>query len=475
MQVTETKTEGLRREFKIAVPAQEIEQRVNTRLADIARTAHLPGFRPGKAPVTLLRKKFGDAVRGEVLERTVGDSAQQALTDRGLRPAAEPKVEVTAFDKDLEFTLAVDILPEIKPIDFKAILLERLAVTVDEGKVEDALKRIADSQRDTKPAAEGKAAAKGDHVVIDFVGSIDGKEFPGGKAEGYSLELGSGSFIPGFEDRLVGVKVGEQPVVKVRFPDDYGAAELAGKEAAFAVTVKEVRESAPAAVDDKLAERVGFANLEALKARVREEQTKEFKEMSRTRLKRNLLDVLHAGHDFEVPAAMVDAEFDAIWNRFEESRKAAKNGEESDATPLTEEEKAKSDDEHRADFREIAERRVRLGLLLAEVGRVNNIQVSQEDINRALTNEARRFPGQEQAVVDFYRKNPQALQALTGPIYEDKVVDFILEMAKISEREVSLEEFLKVEGEAEAEAAAGKGAKKKAAAKKPAAKKEKKD
>lgn len=470
LQVTETKAEGLRREYKIAVPAKEIESRIGDRFSDLARNAHLPGFRPGKAPIAVLKRKYGDAVRGEVLERALNDSSRQAMTDRGLRPATQPSIEVTAFGegKDLEYTMAFDVMPDIKPMDFSKLSLERVVVPVDEAKVEEALKRIAASRKSTKPAPAGHAAAKGDVVVIDFVGKVDGKEFPGGKAEGYSLELGSGSFVPGFEDQLIGAKTGAALTVKIAFSKDYAAEDLAGKNAEFAVTVKEIQLSEPAAVDDALAKAVGLADLEALKGRIREEQGREYKEISRMRLKRQLLDRLSDTHDFEVPPTMVENEFNAIWQQFEQQREQAKQGQGGNAEAMTEAEKNKTDDEHKADFRAIAERRVRLGLLFAEVGRANNIQVSQEDINRALIQQAQRFPGQEQAVVEHFRKNPEAMQSLMGPILEDKVTDFILEMAKVTDKPATLDELLKPDDDEGG--AAEKGTKKPASSKKKPAK-----
>ncbi len=467
LQVKETKSEGLRREYKIAIPAKEIEARIGDRLGDIARTAHLPGFRPGKAPLAVLKKKYGEAVRGEVLERAVSDTTRQAMADRGIRPVTQPSVEVTAFGegKDLEYTLALDIMPEIKPMDFSTIALERMVVAVDEAKVTEALNRIAGSRKTTKPAPAGHVAAKGDVVVIDFVGRVGGEEFPGGKAEGYSLELGTGSFVPGFEEQLIGAKAGAEQTVKIVFPQDYGAAELAGKNAEFTVTVKDVQTAEAAAIDDELARAVGLADLETLKARIREEQGREYKEISRMRLKRALLDVLHDEHDFDVPEILVENEFQAIWSQFEERRKQEAQGKgDGDTTAKTDAEKNKSDDEHKEDFRAIAERRVQLGLLLAEIGRINNIQVGQDDINRAMVQQAQRFPGQEQAIVEYFRKTPEAMQGLMGPILEEKAVDFILEMAKIKDKIVSVEDLLKADEDDDKPS--GKAAKKSAAKKK---------
>ncbi|MBM3565641.1 MAG: trigger factor [Alphaproteobacteria bacterium] len=471
MQVTETKSEGLHREFKIAVPAKEIESRIGDRLGDIARTAHLPGFRPGKAPLAILKKKYGDAVRGEVLERAVNDITRQAMADRGLRPATQPNVEVLAFGegKDLEYKVALDVLPEIKPMDFSALSLERMTVPVEEDKVTETLKRIASSRKTTKSAAASHKAAKGDVTVIDFVGRVGGNDFPGGKADGYSLELGSNSFVPGFEDQLVGAKAGDAITVKIAFPKEYAAEELAGKDAEFAVTVKEVRTAEPAAIDDELAKAVGLDSLETLKSRIRDEQGREYKEISRMRLKRALLDALHEEHDFDVPPTMVENEFQSIWAQFEDQRKREAEGKGEGGKPPKDNKTDnktddKSDDEHKEDFRAIAERRVRLGLLLAEIGRLNNIQVAQDDLNRALAQQAQRFPGQEQAVAEYFRGNPEAMQGLVGPILEEKVVDFILEMAKIKEKSVTLEELMK--NDDDEEESSGKGKKKSAAKKK---------
>ena len=384
MQVTETKSEGLSREFKVALPANEIEEKISHRLKELARTAQMPGFRPGKVPVSVLRKKYGPSVLGEVLERAVNDSSQQALAEKGLRPAMQPQIEITSFEDggDLEYTIGVELLPEIKPVDFSKIKLERLIPKTDDAAMENTLADIAAAQGDSAAIKDDRETKTGDVLVIDFLGRIGGEEFAGGKAEGYELTLGSGTFIPGFEEQLIGVKVGDKIEVKVKFPDSYGAAELSGKDAVFDVTVNELKETVPSAIDDELAKKVGMENLEALKKSIREEQESEFNEMSRMILKRALLDELSAAHDFEIPEKLLDREFDTIWKQFEEQRKKDK-----DAGQGSEE---KTDDEHKKDFREIAERRVRLGLLLSEVGRANNVQISQEDVNSQLMAEARR-------------------------------------------------------------------------------------
>ena len=474
MQVTETKSEGLSREFKVALPANEIEEKISHRLKELARTAQMPGFRPGKVPVSVLRKKYGPSVLGEVLERAVNDSSQQALAEKGLRPAMQPQIEVTSFKDggDLEYTIGVELLPEIKPVDFSKIKLERLIPKTDDAAMENTLADIAAAQGDSAAIKDDRETKTGDVLVIDFLGRIGGEEFAGGKAEGYELTLGSGTFIPGFEEQLIGVKVGDKIEVKVKFPDSYGAAELSGKDAVFDVTVNELKETVPSAIDDELAKKVGMENLEALKKSIREEQESEFNEMSRMILKRALLDELSAAHDFEIPEKLLDREFDTIWKQFEEQRKKDK-----DAGQGSEE---KTDDEHKKDFREIAERRVRLGLLLSEVGRANNVQISQEDVNSQLMAEARRHPGREKEVMEHYKNNPEAMEELSAPLYEEKVVNFILEQASITEKMATKDELIKTmedeaAGKPKAKAKAGgkSKAKGKAAAEKKAAKKDK--
>lgn len=466
MDVTETKAEGLKREFKIAVPAAEIEEQLAKRLKELANTVTVPGFRPGKAPLSLLRKKYGSSVMGEVLEQTVNNSSKQIMSERSLRPAMQPKVEITSFEEgaDLEYTMAVEVLPDIEPVDFSTIHLERLVAKTDGAEVEKALARLADAHKSSAAVGGGRKSANGNIVVIDFSGTVDGKEFPGGKADGYSLELGSGSFVPGFEEKLVGVAAGDRVAVKVTFPEEYAAAGLAGKEAVFDVEVKEVRDTAPAPIDDELAKKVGHENLTALKRSIGEEHEGQTKDLSRLRLKRALLDILAETHDFKVPEGLLEREFDTIWEQFEAQRAANPDAQDEDDAGRTE-------DENKAEFRAIAERRVRLGLVLSDVGQTNNIHLSQEEINRALMVEVRGNPGREQAVIDHFRNTPGAMEGITAPLYEDKVVDFILEMATITEKEVSLDDLMR-DPDDETEPAAQPG--KKSASRKKAARKGKK-
>jgi trigger factor len=438
MQVTETNTEGLKREFTVTVEAADIDRQVQTKLEELRQAVRLPGFRPGKVPLSLLRQRYGRSLMGEVLERTVNDSSAEAMRERNLRPALQPKVEIVNFNEgaNLEYKMAVEILPEIQPMNFAELSLERLKPEIPDEDVAAALERIAKGQR--KQEKVERAAAKGDVVVMDFEGSSEGKPIPGAAAQDYALELGSGGFIPGFEDKLVGATAGEERTFDITFPEDYGSADLAGKPASFAVKVKEVRALAEQPIDDALATALGMDTLDELKKTVREQIERDYVRLARQKLKRDLLDKLAERHDFPVPDGMVQLEFDTIWKQVEDERKRQAAGGEPAPVDPTEDEKM------RGDYRAIAVRRVRLGLLLAEVGRANEITVSQEELNRALLDTARRFPGQERQVVEYYRGNPALLDGLRAPIYEDKVVDFIIELAQVSERAVAPKELVAI-------------------------------
>jgi trigger factor len=438
MQVTELSADGLKRQFKIVVPAGDLSAKVDERLAELAQTAQLPGFRKGKVPVGLLKKQYGQALYGEALEQAVNQSTAKAIEDRGLRPALQPRVDLKelAEGKDVEFEVAVEVLPEIGKLDFSGIELERLKAEVPAKDVDDAVDRIAKANREQKPVDPPRPAQKGDALKLDFVGSVDGVEFPGGKAEDYLLELGSGSFIPGFEDQLVAAEVGKPLDVKVTFPADYGNAELAGKEAVFKCTVKEIREFVDKPADDELAKKNNFENLEAMRKAVSDRIGQDYAQVSRSMIKRQLLDKLADSHKFAVPEGLVEGEFNAIWQRVEEAKKAGQKLEDDEETM-------------RKEYREIAERRIRLGLLLADVGRSNSIDVTPEELNQAVMREAMRYPGQERQVLEFYGKNAELKEQLRAPIFEEKTVDFILELAKVNEKSVTPEELLKAAREAE--------------------------
>jgi trigger factor len=433
MQVTEVSNEGLKRQYKILVPANDISEQIDQRLGQIGKEARIPGFRPGKAPLKLLKKQYGQAIMGEILEKTVNESSQRTIAERGLRPATQPKVEIVKFadGEDLEFSMDFEILPEIAPMDFAQIELERLRVEITDDMVQETLQRIADQSRQRTPAPAEHAAEKGDVVKIDFVGKVDGTAFENGSAEDYELELGSNAFIPGFEDQLVGVKAGDKREVKVDFPADYGAADLAGKAAVFECTVKEVLTAAPRPIDDDLAKANGFDNLDALRQAIRQRMEIEYNGLSRLRMKRQLLDKLAERADFAVPDSLVEAEFNNIWQRVEEARK---QGEK-----VVDEDEEKS----RKEYRDIAVRRVRLGLLLAEIGRQNNIQITSDEMNRAMAAEAQRYPGQEKQVIEFFQNNAQARDSLRAPLFEDKTVDFVFELANVKERNTTREELVK--------------------------------
>ena len=430
MQVRETSAEGLKHEFTVVVAAAEIEKKIQDRLAEIGRSVRLPGFRQGKAPLALLKKRYGPSVMGEVVERAVNDSSSAAIKEHKLRPALQPKIEIVSFNegKDLEYKLAVEVLPEIGPVSLDGIALERWKAEIPDSEIDQALERIAKQQRKTSPVE--RAADKGDFVRIDFKGTIDDVAFPGGSADNYLLELDSGGFIPGFEDQLIGAKAGETRTVAVTFPADYGNADLAGKAAAFAVTVKEVRQAEIQPIDESLATAVGMENLAELRQAVRERIEREYSGIARQKLKRELLDQLAGRHSFAVPAGMLDLEFQALWREVEAERKRVKEGGAPDP------DLAKDDAALKTEFQGLSERRVRLGLLLNEIGRTNSITVTNEELNRAVIDRARGFPGQEREVLDFYRNNPQTLDSLRAPIYEDKVVDFILGKVNVTERGV---------------------------------------
>ncbi|MCW8915764.1 MAG: trigger factor [Magnetovibrio sp.] len=464
MQVTETKNEGLRREYTIVVAADEFEEQVSSRLNELSKTMQLPGFRKGKVPVSLLRKKYGPNVMGEAMEKAVQEGSAKVLEDNELRPAMQPKIEIVSFDegKDLEFSMAVDVMPEINLGDFSKIEVERMVVEPDEAEVDKTLERMADAYKTSEPVKSKRKAKEGDVVNIDFLGKVDGEAFDGGKAEGYDLELGSGSFIPGFEDQLIGQNPGDELDVNVTFPKEYGAENLAGKDAVFTVKINELKESKPSEIDDELAKKAGMENLEALKTAIREQHQQGFTQISKQKAKRVLLDALDTHYSFELPQGLIDAEIESIEKAFQQAQESGQEVED-----FTEEERE-------ADFKEMANRRVKLGLLFAEVGRENKIEITQDDLQQAILQEAQNYPGQEQMVFKYYQENPEAMQQLSGPVFEDKVSDFILELAKVTDKTVSSEELM-AEDEEEAKpkkkAAKKAPAKKKAAAKKAPAKK----
>lgn len=439
MNITETSTDGLKREFQVVISAKDIEEKVNGKLEELRRTVQLPGFRPGKVPVTVIKQRYHGGVLSEVLEDAIATSSRQALSERGLRVALQPKIEVESYEEngDLTYKMAVELLPDVEPGDFGAIELEKPVADVTDESVADALSKLASAHSTQVAITEERGAENGDIALIDFAGSVDGEALPGMDGKDYPLELGAGRFVPGFEEQLIGAKAGEHRSINVTFPADYPHERLKGAATVFEVDVKELRKNVPAEVNDDLAKEFGMESLDKMRDAVRDRIKSEYANLSRLRVKRQLLDKLAEAHAFEVPAGMVDIEFEGIWARLQEELKNGTAGEDA----------AKSEDDLKTEYRAIAERRVRLGLLLSEVGRRNNIQVTQDEVNRALINEARRFPGQERQVFEFFKNNQQALENLRAPIFEDKVVDHILELAKVSEKTVTVEELTKDEDE----------------------------
>jgi trigger factor len=447
MQITETVSDGLRREYKIVIGANDLDQKLTGRIEEMKPDVHLKGFRKGKAPVSYLKKTFGKSMMGEIVEAAVNESSQKAVTDNSLKPAFPPQIDlisemqqVVDGKSDLEFTVKVDLMPDFELTDPSKLKVEKLVADVTEAEVDEAVYNLAKQGRTYSPRAEDEAAETDDSVKLDFVGRVDGEEFPGGKGDDFSLVLGSGQFIPGFEDQLIGVKAGEERELNVTFPADYPDAKLAGKDAVFTAKVKEVSKPDALVVDDELAKKLGLDSLATLKDRVRDQLKADFSRASRMHLKRRILDALDTAHSFSLPPTMVESEFDAIWKAVEaelqrEGKTAADEG--------------KTEEELKKEYHDIAERRVRLGLVLARIGEQNGITLTQEEINRAIANRARQFPGQEQQVFNFYANNQRAQAEIRAPLFEEKVVDFIAELAEVTEKKVDRETLFLDPDEAE--------------------------
>jgi trigger factor len=435
IQIVEKSGEGLSRVFGVTIPAADLAQKLDAKITEIRPQMNLKGFRPGKVPVAHVKRMYGKSLMGEIIEQTVSEGQAQALSVSKLRAAGNPDIKVQsdiekvlAGASDLAFDLAVEVMPDFEPVDIAEIALTRPVYLPTDEDIDGQLEEIA-SQNRTYEAKEG-AAEDGDMVVADFVGRLDGEVFEGGSGEDAEIVLGANRFIPGFEAQLVGAKAGDTVTVSVTFPDDYGATQLAGKPAEFEVTVKEVKAPAEGGADEAFATRIGFDTLESLRNAIRNQLSQQYASASRYKAKRALLDVLDAKHDFPLPPRMVEGEFEVIWRQVEAERASGE---------LSPEDEGKSDDQLRSEYRKIAERRVRLGLVLAEIGQRANVQVTEQEMNGALAAEARRYPGQEREIYEFFRKNPQAAAQLRAPIYEEKVVDLILERAKVTDLPTSKE------------------------------------
>lgn len=445
MQVTETLSDGLKRTYTVVLPVADLEARRGERLATLAKTMKLPGFRPGKVPMPIVKQRYGTAVAAEILDESVNEATQKVLTDRGLRPAQRPNVDLKTENPaelaaDLEFTVSLELLPDINLPDFSSIELTRLKAEVPADAVDKALAQIAKFNHTLEEIsadeleARGTGAQTGEVVTVDYEGKIDDVAFEGGSATDASVEIGGEGFIPGFAEGLEGAKPGESRDVNVTFPADYGKAELAGKAAVFHMTVKKINKQNVPAIDNELAKKVGLEDVDAIRKIITDRQQQEYDGMTRMRLKKALLDALSGMADFPVPPSIADQEFNQIWQQVEAARKAGTEDEED---------KGKDEETLKTEYKAIADRRVRLGLLLAEIGRVNSIVVTQQEMDRAMWQRAMQYPGQEQQMLEFFRKYPQLADSIRGPVLEDKVVDFVLELAKVTDQVVTPEELAK--------------------------------
>jgi len=435
MQIKELKAEGLSHTYAITVPKEDLANKLEAKIKEMQPQVSLKGFRPGKVPVSHIRKMFGQSIMKDVVEETVNETTQKAINDNKIRPAGQPQVdlrangeEVTKGEADLEYQLTVETIPDFEPVDPEKLKFTRLTHEATAAELKEEVAKLGEGQKSYKKKAKTAKAKKGDAVLIDFVGTVDGVAFDGGAMEDHQLVLGSGTFIPGFEDQLVGVKAGDELDVKVTFPDPYQAADLAGKDAIFATKVIEVQGETDAKIDDEFAQKFGLADLEALKAAVSDQYKSQLEMQSRMKLKRAILDELDKKHKFDLPPKMVEAEFSNIWTQVQSEKEAGQ---------LDEEDAKKTEKQLEKDYRKIAERRVRLGLVLAEMGQKQEIQISNEELQQAMIAEARQYPGQEQQVIEFYQKNPQAIAQLRAPIYEEKVVDLIIEKSKVTDKKVT--------------------------------------
>ena len=449
MQVTETRSEGLKREFRVTLPASELEQKLTSELSTLKDRVRINGFRPGKVPVAHLRKLYGKSVMAEVVQNAVNEANRKIVEENGLKLALEPKIDLSSDQAevekaleakgDLDFTVAVEVLPTFELADISDVAVTKQVATVSDEDLSQALERMASQNRAFAPKGEDAEAGQGDRVKVDFVGRIDGEPFEGGTAQDIDVEIGSNGFIPGFEPQLIGARVGEERAVNVTFPDNYGAANLAGRPAEFSVTVKEISSAGETKVDEDLAKAFGMESLDKLKDAVRGAINNDIETQARRKLKKELLDALDTRYSFDLPQGLVEQEFNAVWSQVEAD---LKNNGRTFADENTTEEEARSE------YRRIAERRVRLGLVLAQVGQDADIQVTDEEVDRALVDRVRQYPGQERQVWDFYQKNPNAKAELRAPILEEKTVDHLLGRVKVTEKPTSREDLFRDEDEA---------------------------
>ena len=442
MTITQTLSEGLKREFEIVITSSEIDKLVNDKLINIAKEAKLPGFRPGKVPVSVVKNRFGKQVLGEVVRESVDNATKETMENSNLTASSQPKIEIVSFEEgeDLKAKLSVEIMPEFELPELSSLEIIRPVVEIKTKDIDEAVEKIAKENIGTKPIKKNRPAKTGDTLVIDFLGKVDGAPFEGGEAKGHNLKLGSNSFIPGFEDGLIGA-IKDKPIsIKVTFPEDYQAKNLAGKEAIFDTTVTEIKEDADLVINDEFAKTLGMESLELLKKAVSEQMKKQHDEVSRQKAKRDVLDKLADAISFELPETLQKEEYDSVCRAMNPNAKPDHDHDHDHDHPSAD--KGMTQDE-KDDASEISKRRVRLGLLLSEIGRKNNIKVEEEDTRNAMMKEIQKYPGQEKEVMEYFKNNPNAQQQLSGPIFEDKIIDFILELAKTEDKVVSIEELYK--------------------------------
>ena len=446
MKITKKTTKGLKREFDIKITSKEIEEKINLKLSEIALTAKIPGFRPGKIPTSILKARIGKEVRGEVLQSFIDEASKKAIQDENLQPVTKPSIEVKKYDEgsDLSVSLALEVMPAIKHIDFSKLKLLKSIAKVGDKEINEALDRIGKQNQQTQPLKKARKSKIGDTLVIDFEGKMNNVPFEGGAGKGHHLSLGSNSFIPGFEEGLVGLASGSNKELKLSFPKDYGMEKLAGKKVIFDVKVHEIREQIAVKFDDDFAKGLGMPGIKELKKAISDQISNEHNNITRSKMKKSLLDILDEKYNFDLPEGMIDQEYNSVCQTLNKEKKSKEVNHDHDH---------KHDQKHdhkvdenmtkdeKKDAKNIAERRVKLGLLMGEIGRNNNLDISEEEINQAVMAEAQKYPGQEKQVLDYFKKNKEASQNLAGPLFEEKVFDFICEMAEVKEKVVSIEEL----------------------------------
>ena len=442
MKITKKNTKGLKREFNILISAKEIEDKINEKLSEIALTAKIPGFRPGKIPTSILKARIGKEVRGEILQSSIDEASKKAIQDENLKPVTKPSIDIEKYDEgsDLKALLSLEVMPAIKHIDLSKIKLDKYTAKISDKDINESLDRIAKQNQQTQPLKKERKSKLGDTLVIDFEGKMNNVPFEGGEGKGHHLALGSNSFIPGFEEGLVGLKVKDEKKLNLSFPKDYGMDKLAGKKVTFDVKVNEIREPIPVKFDETFAKNLGMPSMKDLKKAISDQISNEHNNISRSKLKQQLLDVLDSKYKFDLPESMIEQEYRSVCHTLNKDKNQLNQNQNDNKISEPDE---KMTNEEKSDARSIASRRVKLGLLMGDIGNNNNIDVSEEEINQAVMMEAQKYPGQEKQVLDYYKKNKEASQNLAGPLFEEKVFDFICELAEVKEKTVSVENLYK--------------------------------